>query len=265
MIRASIGQGQMKMHDKLNIQPAPDAENKSKVQASDFRQAKVDKHDDNEEHNDDAQDEDEDDDWDAFQSFPANTASVSAIDSRDGKTISGPALCDEPSTVNNHLLNQNNGHDHDLLQPNVCEQDNDAQDASPGQTKEMMSLNMEEFEEGSSTRYSNERVAEDTIDRSCQDLYHESSEVNEDSTSTVHNSLPSTELCKDEEPTQEKGEAVQFEVEATDKASDVCIEMHHDAMPAASEDTERNKSSQHQFYEGEVQSVCLDHGDDSDK
>ncbi|XP_009403181.3 protein SWEETIE isoform X2 [Musa acuminata AAA Group] len=265
MIRASIGQGQMKMHDKLNIQPAPNAENKSKVQASDFRQAKVDKHDDNEEHNDDAQDEDEDDDWDAFQSFPANTASVSASDSRDGKTISEPALCDEPSTVNNHLLNQNNGHDHDLLQPNVCEQDNDAQDVSPGQTKEMMNLNMEEFEEGSSTRYSNERVAEDTSDRSCQDLYHESSEVNEDSTSTVHNSLPSTELCKDEEPTEEKGKAVQFEVEATDKASDVCIEMHHDPMPAASEDTERNKSSQRQFYEGEVQSVCLDHGDDSDE
>ncbi|RZS01348.1 hypothetical protein BHM03_00031192 [Ensete ventricosum] len=264
MIRASIGQGQMTMPGKLNMRPAPTTENKSKVQASDFRQAKVDKHDDIEEHNDDAEDEDEDDDWDAFQSFPANTASVSAIDSRDGKTISEPAPCDEPSTVNNHQLNRNNGHDHDLFQPNVCEEDNDAQDVSPGQAKEMTSLKMEEFEEDSSIRYSNELVAEDSSDRS-QDLYHESSEVNEDGTSTVHNSLPSTVLGRDEEPTKKEGKAVQLEVEATDKARDVCIEMHHDAMPADSEDTERNNSSQHQFHEGEVQSVCLDHGDDSNE
>ncbi|RRT35820.1 hypothetical protein B296_00049901 [Ensete ventricosum] len=264
MIRASIGQGQMTMPGKLNMRPAPTTENKSKVQASDFRQAKVDKHDDIEEHNDDAEDEDEDDDWDAFQSFPANTASVSAIDSRDGKTISEPAPCDEPSTVNNHQLNRNNGHDHDLFQPNVCEEDNDAQDVSPGQAKEMTSLKMEEFEEDSSIRYSNELVAEDSSDRS-QDLYHESSEVNEDGTSTVHNSLPSTVLGRDEEPTKKEGKAVQLEVEATDKARDVCIEMHHDAMPADSEDTDRNNSSQHQFHEGEVQSVCLDHGDDSNE
>ncbi|RWW51952.1 hypothetical protein BHE74_00041660 [Ensete ventricosum] len=128
----------------------------------------------------------------------------------------------------------------------------------------MTSLKMEEFEEDSSIRYSNELVAEDSSDRS-QDLYHESSEVNEDGTSTVHNSLPSTVLGRDEEPTKKEGKAVQLEVEATDKARDVCIEMHHDAMPADSEDTDRNNSSQHQFHEGEVQSVCLDHGDDSNE
>ncbi|XP_042445912.1 protein SWEETIE isoform X2 [Zingiber officinale] len=251
MIRASINpQGQMTMQVKL-----PD----TKVQTFDTIQALSEKQEVNEEHTYDGdtkdegedENEDEDDDWDNFQSFPADTAPASAVESHDGRARSELASLDP--AIKSLPLDQNRGLVHDDLQLTISEEDsnappnaspgedkdiNDTHDASPVKAKETTSLVTDKLKEDLSVSQT-EMVVQDSCKSSYQDL-HQCAQINEDGFSNIgHNSLqPSTRNHSSEEVSEEQSELVNDD-EAT-KDSEAYVEKNSDDMLSASVDTEKD-------------------------
>ncbi|WOK94226.1 HEAT repeat-containing protein 5B isoform X6 [Canna indica] len=286
MIRASVTQGQMTMPVKMHMQPDLNTEDETRMQDSDSRQEQFDKHEINEEYNDEG--DGEDDDWDAFQSFSADTASVSVIDSHNDRTGSEPTSFDDSSTVNSHQLDQNDAHDHGILIPNISEEANaspdkykeiidahnaspsksevnDAQNASPGEAKEMKNLNIEKLQEESNMQPSKEDAVEDSNEINDWKLHDKSSEINEDDVmSTLHNSLQQPTVLQEERVMEEQSEAVNFKDLTIDKVSEVCGEEHCGDMLSASMDTENDSNgNQCSSHEVETQSINSDDADDS--
>ncbi|KAG6469148.1 hypothetical protein ZIOFF_073846 [Zingiber officinale] len=251
MIRASINpQGQMTMQVKL-----PD----TKVQTFDTIQALSEKQEVNEEHTYDGdtkdegedENEDEDDDWDNFQSFPADTAPASAVESHDGRARSELASLDP--AIKSLPLDQNRGLVHDDLQLNISEEDsnappnaspgedkdiNDTHDASPVKAKETTNLVTDKLKEDLSVSQT-EMVVQDSCKSSYQDL-HQCAQINEDGFSNIgHNSLqPSTRNHSSEEVSEEQSELVNDD-EAT-KDSEAYVEKNSGDMLSASVDTEKD-------------------------
>lgn len=278
MIRASINpQGQVTMQVKL---PDTSTDVGTKVRTFDTKQAQSEKQEVNEEHTYDGdtkdldENENEDDDWDNFQSFPADTAPASAVESHDSRTRSELASLDD-AAIKSLPLDQNRGLVHDHLQPNIYEEVsdapnaslgedkgiNDTHDASPVKAKETTGLVMHKLKEDLSVSQT-EMVVPDGCKSSSQDL-HQCAEIDKDGFPNIgHNSLqPSTRDHPYEEVSKEQSELIN-DGEAT-KDSEAYFEKDSGDMLSASVDTKKDNYKQHQFHDGKDQSIDSAYGDNS--